>query len=72
MTILDSSVLEVPQKERKTKGIFFCNNSFGVGMDLKKVWKQGREENTQDDYPTTEQWQEKKDKETTLHVANVG
>ena len=29
-------------------------------MDLKKVWKQGRDENTQGDYPTSEQWRKRK------------
>ena len=31
----------------------FLQNSLDVGMNLKKGWKQGREENTQEDYPTT-------------------
>ena len=33
------------------KGKSFCKTSFQVGMDLKKVQKQGRDERTQEDYP---------------------
>ena len=31
----------------------FCKTSFQVGMELKKVQKQGRDERTQEDYPTS-------------------
>ena len=30
----------------------YLQTSFQVGMDLKNVQKQGRDENTQEDYPT--------------------
>ena len=36
-------------------------------MDLLKAQKQGRDENTQEDYLTLEQWQ-KKDNKTTLYL----
>ena len=32
-----------------------CETSFQVGMDLKKVQKQGRDGRTQEDYPTSAQ-----------------
>ena len=33
----------------------FCKTWFQVGMELKKVQKQGRDERTQEDYPTSAQ-----------------
>ena len=38
------------------RGKTFCKTSFQVGMDLQIVQKQSRDENTQEDYTTTEQW----------------
>ena len=35
-----------------TRGNSFCKTSLQVGMDLSKVQKQGRDERTQEDYPT--------------------
>ena len=37
----------------KLGGKSFCKTWFEVGMELKKVQKQGRDESTQEDYPTT-------------------
>ena len=42
--------LETP---RKSMGKNFCTTLFQVGMDLKKVQKQGRDERTQEHYPTS-------------------
>ena len=43
--------LENPEKEQKL-GKIFCKSPFRLGMELKKGQEQGRDERTQDDYPT--------------------
>ena len=45
-----------------TRGKKFLQNTFQVGMDQEKVQKQGRDENTQEVYPTTERWRKRKTK----------
>ena len=40
-------------------------------MNLQKGWEQGRDENAQEDYPTTEIWWKRKDTKTTLHLLLV-
>ena len=49
-----SNLLNSIQYKNQKKS--FCKTSFQVGMDVKKVQKQGRGERTQEDYPTLEQW----------------
>ena len=44
--------LENPQKEQKV-GKKFSKTSFQLRMDLKRGQKQGRDERTQEDYPTS-------------------
>ena len=39
------------QQKDRNKGKGFCITSFNLGMGLKKVQKQGRDERTQEDYP---------------------
>ena len=43
--------LELPPKRKEIREQSFCKTSFQVGMDLKTVQKQGRDERTQEDYP---------------------
>ena len=38
---------------------FLTKNSFQAGVDLKNGQKQGSDENTQDDYLTSERWRKK-------------
>ena len=45
--------LENSQKEQKFGGKSFCKTSFQSRMELKKGQKQGRDEGTQEDYPTS-------------------
>ena len=40
-------------------------------MDLKQVRKQGRDESTQEDYPTTERWWERQEDCTTPVASGV-
>ena len=51
--------LQPPSHKENTNrknGKRLCKTSFQVGMDLQKVKTQGRDENTQEDYPSMEQW----------------
>ena len=45
--------LENPKKELKLGEDSLCKTSFQLGMGLKKGQKQGRDERTQEDYPTS-------------------
>ena len=38
---------------RITRRKSFCETSFQAGMDLKEVQKEGKDERTQEDYPTS-------------------
>ena len=49
--LLFESWFRNPQK-KDTMEKSFCATSFQVGMDLKKVQKQGRDQRTQEHYPT--------------------
>ena len=55
--------LETPQKEKKLGKKVSVKLDFKLGMDLKKVQKQGRDERMQEDYPTSHK--------TTLHLTNT-
>ena len=45
--------LETPEKRTETREKSFCKTWFEVGMEPEKVQKQGRDERTQEDYPTS-------------------
>ena len=40
-------------------------------MNLQKGWKQGQDETTQEDYPTTEIWWKGKKTQRLLHLLHV-
>ena len=40
-------------------------------MDLKKLQKQGRDEGAQEDYPTTERWQQKRQEDYPTSAKNA-
>ena len=59
------------KKQQKLREKISFKNSLDVGMNLKKGWKQGQDENTQEDYSTTEIWWKRKDTKSTLHLLLV-
>ena len=51
--------LEPPKRKQIRGKKFLEKTSFQVGVDLQTVQKQGRDENMQEDYPTSERWWKK-------------
>ena len=57
MCVITIKLNKTKRPKQQKQGVKnFCENSLDVGMNLYKGQEQGLDENTEDDYPTTETW----------------